>query len=829
MFLKQSTAYTFRHGPFVDEDDGKTAETGLTLSQADIRLSKGGGDFAQKNESSASSHDEIGFYIVVLDTTDTNTVGELLVAVHESGALPVFKTFQVVEEAIYDAIYGGSADLVTKVDAIDDLIDTEVAAIKTVVDSNATKLDTIDGIVDNILLDTVVIGAAGAGLTAVPWNAAWDAEVQSEVTDSLVAHNLDHLMLTAVASNADMTTEIADGTVLSNLMSKTGDTSDYAFATDSLEALGEASAPSAAAIADQIFDEALSGHTTGGTLGIIANDWIDGGRLDLLLDGILADTAEIGTAGAGLTEAGGTGDQLTAVVWNAAWDAEVQSEVTDALVAHNLDHLMKTAVASNADMTTEIADGTVLSNLMSKTGDTSDYAFATDSLEALGEAAVTVDGVCDTTLATLGTWTGTGINTVLGAFKAVLSASASMPSDMGGSGDPADCSLPAIRTRGDAAWITYSGGSEAADWTDTEKSHIRYRLGVDGTVATPASNQPNLTCNVTGIEGSDPTDQITTACTASIGAASIATPANVTASTTALTTLINALDDADSAAITAACTSSLNSYDPPTNTELTAVQTAVTAAITALENVSTAEVNTACDSAISDATLSTAAALSAARTSIEGLVNALEDVSLTALNAEVDQALIDHGAATATQVSANTTTVTAAITALENVSEAEVLTKATAALTTYDPPTNTELTAVKTAILAAVDTFQVGDVNVTVSSSPTTGGTITLKRGNKATLTFTTPTITMAGVLLGIRDTSGKSMLKISGTINSSTEAEFDISAADSLKLRDGIQHNLDVFEVAGYTASTGAYTDANHLVTAPVIVTPLYLRLETD
>lgn len=35
--------------------------------------------------------------------------------------------------------------------------------------------------------DTSVIGTAGAGLTAVPWNAAWDAEVQSEVNDGLVA------------------------------------------------------------------------------------------------------------------------------------------------------------------------------------------------------------------------------------------------------------------------------------------------------------------------------------------------------------------------------------------------------------------------------------------------------------------------------------------------------------------------------------------------------------------------------------------------------------------------------------------------------------------
>jgi hypothetical protein len=33
------------------------------------------------------------------------------------------------------------------------------------------------------------IGAAGAGLTAVPWNSSWDAEVQSEVNDGLVAYN----------------------------------------------------------------------------------------------------------------------------------------------------------------------------------------------------------------------------------------------------------------------------------------------------------------------------------------------------------------------------------------------------------------------------------------------------------------------------------------------------------------------------------------------------------------------------------------------------------------------------------------------------------------
>lgn len=38
-----------------------------------------------------------------------------------------------------------------------------------------------------------LIGAAGAGLTALPWNAAWDAEVQSEVADALEAAIADSI------------------------------------------------------------------------------------------------------------------------------------------------------------------------------------------------------------------------------------------------------------------------------------------------------------------------------------------------------------------------------------------------------------------------------------------------------------------------------------------------------------------------------------------------------------------------------------------------------------------------------------------------------------
>lgn len=72
----------------------------------------------------------------------------------------------------------------------------------------------------------------------------------------------------------------------------------------------------------------------------------------------------VGVAGAGLTEAGGTGDQFTAIPWNAAWDAEVQSECTDAIVAAGLPRsgvtLRYTQVAANSgSKTADVSIGAV--------------------------------------------------------------------------------------------------------------------------------------------------------------------------------------------------------------------------------------------------------------------------------------------------------------------------------------------------------------------------------------------------------------------------------------------------------------------------------------
>jgi hypothetical protein len=107
--IKQSTSIDVGVGPFLDDTDGKTAETGLTITQPDVRLKKNGGAWAQKAAAQTLTHEEAGWYEVTLDATDTDTVGQLIVAIHESGALPVWEYFQVVEEAVYDMLFAASA------------------------------------------------------------------------------------------------------------------------------------------------------------------------------------------------------------------------------------------------------------------------------------------------------------------------------------------------------------------------------------------------------------------------------------------------------------------------------------------------------------------------------------------------------------------------------------------------------------------------------------------------------------------------------------------------------------------------------------------------
>lgn len=109
--LKQSTAVTIILGPYVDDTDGKTPETALTIVQADVLLMKNGGSQAQKNDATAATHRSAGRYAVPLNATDTNTLGILRVDADKAGALPLWDEYLVVPAHAYDSLVGTTGAL----------------------------------------------------------------------------------------------------------------------------------------------------------------------------------------------------------------------------------------------------------------------------------------------------------------------------------------------------------------------------------------------------------------------------------------------------------------------------------------------------------------------------------------------------------------------------------------------------------------------------------------------------------------------------------------------------------------------------------------------
>jgi hypothetical protein len=159
VWLKQSTAATVMVGPIVDSTDGATAETGFTISQADIRLSKNGGAFAQTNNATGATHAENGWYSVPLDTTDTATLGNLLVNIAESGGLQAWRTFMVVPAQVWDSMFGADRLQVHVDEMTADIITAAVLAADVTTElqsglATAAALATVDGIVDDIKAKT---------------------------------------------------------------------------------------------------------------------------------------------------------------------------------------------------------------------------------------------------------------------------------------------------------------------------------------------------------------------------------------------------------------------------------------------------------------------------------------------------------------------------------------------------------------------------------------------------------------------------------------------------------------------------------------------------
>lgn len=266
-YLKTNTATIVTVGPFYDKTDGVTIETALTITNERITFVVDNNDGSAPTlvldnvtgAASGTSNDlnyitncDAGLMQLELAAANVNYLGRAFLTVTDAANhVPVFHEFMILPAMVFDSLIAGT-----------DVMDASMTQILGTAVSTPATAGILDVNLKNIANATVststaqlgvnavnvggtaqtgrdlgaTLGVAGAGLTAIPWNASWDAEVQSEVNDELVAQNLDHLLKTATAG-VDMTTEVTDGSIISRIISNS-DTSLFVPATSNLTALG---------------------------------------------------------------------------------------------------------------------------------------------------------------------------------------------------------------------------------------------------------------------------------------------------------------------------------------------------------------------------------------------------------------------------------------------------------------------------------------------------------------------------------------------------------------------------------------------------------------
>lgn len=320
--LRQSTAFTFRAGPFVDSTDGFTAETALSIAQADIQISKDGAAFAQTSAASpTTTHDADGWYQCPLTSTDTNTLGTLTVQIVMSGALPVWEHFMVVPAVVFDALVDGTDNLDVSVTQFGGVNGTfsggrpEVNA--THWGGTAVASAYVRATLEQVLGTTITEGAAGriAAAFQTYFNVA-----SPVATAASVNQTGDSFARIGAPVGASISADVASvKTDTGNLVTRITSTL-FSGITSLAQWLG-----------------AMAGKQTANSTARteIRATGAGSGTFDETTDSLEGVRDNMGTAQTGDAYAriGTNGAGLTGIPWNANWDAEVQSEVADALDA----------------------------------------------------------------------------------------------------------------------------------------------------------------------------------------------------------------------------------------------------------------------------------------------------------------------------------------------------------------------------------------------------------------------------------------------------------------------------------------------------------------
>lgn len=381
IFLRQSTAsQEVVLGYFVDSTDGNTEETGLTIANTDIKIWKSGATTLANKNSGGATHISNGVYYAVLDATDTDTVGGLVILVHVSGALAFRLEAHVLEEAVYDAFYaasalgyvanapvnvaqfGGSNGTFASGRPEVNLSHIAGSAVSTTTAQLGVNVVQVSGdstAADNI--ETAYDDTAGA----VRWAGIVDQGTAQSATGTT-------LVLRAAAAFADdeligATIQITGGTTgvgQSRLIT------DYVSATDTATVDAWTTTPSGT-ITYKIFGTAPSSGGSGlDAAGVRAAVGLASANLDTQLSGIQSDTDNIQT-------------RIPAALVSGRMDSYVGAMAPNVM----------TAAAAAADLTTELQSGLATSSALS-TLQTTANAIETDTQDIQSRLPASLNNGC---------------------------------------------------------------------------------------------------------------------------------------------------------------------------------------------------------------------------------------------------------------------------------------------------------------------------------------------------------------------------------------------------------------------------------------------------
>ena len=216
--LRQSTAsQEVPLGPFLDPADGDTAVTGLTIANTDIKVWKTGATSLANKNSGGATHISGGVYYTVLDATDTDTLGPLVIFVHVAGALAVRLECCVLDEAVYDVVFGTTAPATaTNITAAAGvtLADGAITAAKIAADA-ITAAKIADGAIDADAIASAAFTAAKFDadcLTAAKFAADVTTEFQSGLATAAALSTVAGYLDTEVAAIKSKTDQLTFST-----------------------------------------------------------------------------------------------------------------------------------------------------------------------------------------------------------------------------------------------------------------------------------------------------------------------------------------------------------------------------------------------------------------------------------------------------------------------------------------------------------------------------------------------------------------------------------------------------------------------------------------